>query len=122
MTSVLSHIANLTRDAFFINIANVDGSNYFNIDGTAASLPVSLTNTNNPGSVLLRDMGRSVRTPAQSPLAPNAVNQLILRKVVVVSSAPNSAASGTSLNPSEGDSVLSPPFYINLLQGVWARV
>jgi len=122
MTSVLTHIANLTRDAFFINIANVDGSNYFNIDGTAATLPASITSIHNAGSVLLRDMGRTVRTPAQSPLAPSASNQLILRKVVVVSSAPNSAASGTSTNPGEGDAVSSVPFYINLLQGVWARV
>lgn len=122
MTSVLSHISNLTRDAFFINIANVGSANYFKIDGTPETLHSSLMGSNSAGSVLLRDMGRTVRTPAQSPLAPTLTNQVILRKVVVVTSAPNSAASGTSSNPGEGDAVSSPPFYINLMQGVWARV
>lgn len=117
MTSVLSHIANLSRDSFFVNVATVGASDF--LDATGTQVVLTPTSATAVGSVLLRDMGKSIRTPAQGP---TTGNQLILRKVAVVSSVANSAASGTSKGPGEGDAVASIPVFINLLTGRWARV
>jgi hypothetical protein len=118
MTSVLSHVANLTRDTFFVNISTVGASDF--LDAVGSTFTPRPTLNTAVGSVLLRDMGKTIRTPAQGP---TTGNQLVLRKVVVVdNTVDNSQASGTSTNPGEGDAVNSLPAYVNLRTGKWARV
>jgi hypothetical protein len=110
MSSSISTLASLSRDAFFINVQVVAATDFLNAAGAQFS-PAPTANTA-VGSVLLRDMGKTIRTPAQGP---TSGNQLILRKVVVVTPASNSANN-------EGDAVASLPVYINLRDGRWARV
>jgi hypothetical protein len=111
MSSVGSVIANTRRDALLVVVK--------------ANPPVyPVTGANSTGvltatvGTILRSMGKTVRTPAQGS-APGT-NQVVLLKVVVVSAAANSAASGTSATPGEGDS--AAPVYVNLLDGFVARV
>jgi hypothetical protein len=110
MSSSISTLASLSRDAFFINVQVVATTDFLSATGSTFS-PAPTANTA-IGSVLLRDMGKTIRTPAQGP---TSGNQLILRKVVVVTPASNSANN-------EGDAVASLPVYINLRDGRWARV
>ena len=73
------------------------------------------------GDLLLRSLGKTIRTPAQSPLISSGnTNQVILRKCIIVKPATNAAASGTDAAPGEGDGPNSEPVYINLLDGSFA--
>jgi hypothetical protein len=115
MTSVLTSVASLSRDAFFVNVTDVSATDFFNVDGTQDSSSVpNVSGVTAAGAVLLRDMGKTVRSPAQA-VDSSVTNQVMLRKVVVVSSVANSAVG-------EGDATATQPFYINLLSGKWARV
>jgi len=66
-------------NSFFINIANVvNGTNTFNESGAAVFIPSFGTGTATAGTMVLRDMGKTIRVPGTSN---NTGPQRIMRKV-----------------------------------------
>jgi hypothetical protein len=99
-------------NTFYINIATLAATDLLKADGSTATIAgKSSWQTGAAGTVVLRDMGRTVRIPGQSFAAGNTV-QRVLRKVQYVD---NLAKSGLTAGvPTNG--------FINFNQGVGGGV
>ena len=121
MSSVIAVEASPLRSARFFVSTNAS-SEVYNADGSSAGTAVA-------AGVLVRDMGKTVRTPAASTVG-SLSTQVILRKVQRVIGASTSLVNGMApatgfVGFSEGNESLTSSyytFYINVLGGKWASV
>lgn len=92
-------LANVRQgSAFYVNIVTVTTADSFDATGTVLSAAAC---SGAAGTVLLRDMGKTVRVAAQSNTShvASAPISLVLRKVQLVRSAVASAMSATTTAP-----------------------
>ena len=122
MSSVQSVVASPSRGPrFFVSTSAT--SNTYTATGAAGSTVAA--------GVVVRDMGKTIRTPGISALDDSVVTQVILRKVARANSGATALAAG-GLAPAAGfvnfiDGVedsrnIFYTFYINLYDGEWAAV
>jgi hypothetical protein len=123
MSSVQSVVASTTRNQFFVSL--VSGAECYTAAGANAS-----PSTAGAAGVVVRDMGKTIRTPGISAVG-SVTSQLILRKVARTQVNATMLASG-GLAPTTGfvgfiEGAQDPSnswytFYINLYGGKWASV
>jgi hypothetical protein len=121
MSSVVAVQASPLRAARFF-VSTGAASDVYNADGSSAGTALA-------AGVLVRDMGKTVRTPAASTVG-SVSTQLILRKVARVTGASTGLVEGMA--PASGfvgfsesaESLTSSyySFYINVLGGEWVSV
>jgi len=82
MSSAVRATSNVAQgNAFFINVATLAAADLLNASGSSATFTGSAALTNAlAGSVVLRDMGKTVRIPGYAPVT-GVTTQRILRKV-----------------------------------------
>ena len=104
------------------------GSQFFVAQGaytTAYDLNDVTIMSNIPIGTVVRDMGKTVRTPAAAPVT-GVTTQVVLRKVCAVTgSNPTGLTAGQAtsfVGFSEGGQTAATSYYINLLSGDWMSI
>ena len=122
MSSVQSAVASPSHGARFFVSTRSSAPIYSatGVAGTAQSV-----------GTVVRDMGKTIRTPGISALATSVVTQQVLRKVAIVGTSPTALAAG-GLTPTTGfvgfnEGSQDPnnaglTFYINVYDGYWASI
>jgi hypothetical protein len=124
MSSVQSVVASPSRGArFFVSVAAASNTS---LATGAATTPATVA-----AGVVVRDMGKTIRTPGISALANSVITQRILRKVARANSGATALPAGGLIPATgfvgfdEGDEDASSSFYtfyIDLYDGEWVAV
>jgi hypothetical protein len=121
MSSVLAVTASpVHASRFFVNIAATQALNAAGA-GTGAATGIA-------ANTVVRDMGKTIRTPAAATVG-SLTTQVILRKVARVNTSPETGVSNGMastfngfVESNEDSSNIYYTFYINLLSGNWVSV